>query len=298
MAIQTLLVTSLPSVQHAEKLPLYSYPISSMNVVSYHEEPSPQILHRPQRVNQSNYSTMKRCVDDRRRGGEAMIIAIKLTLTHANPGCSSVDMLSFLSHEDMKSTTRERNDVETPPGGHLKNRELKYLGRLPTQTEPSPWHDMKVMMVRFTLDPKLQGDPVTFDIKKDLTAWFEGFGSSHNIVAHEETNMIYDVGTGRNTLCAGGLFMIDVSNPAKSTSPGCVNNEDGYVHGDTVDVTDMSQVRPDLHNPIPWRAAYMHQGWLADEKMEYLPLDDELMKPTAPTAANQGTPHHLRRRPQ
>ncbi|EEH45133.2 uncharacterized protein PADG_01283 [Paracoccidioides brasiliensis Pb18] len=212
--------------------------------------------------------------------------------------------------------------VETPPGGHLKNRELKYLGRLPTQTEPSPWHDMKVMMVRFTLDPKLQGDPVTFDIKKDLTAWFEGFGSSHNIVAHEETNMIYAVGTGRNTLCAGGLFMIDVSNPAKSTFPGCVN-EDGYVHGarcviykghthkqyrnleicfnfneDTVDVTDMSQVRPDLHNPIPWRAAYMHQGWLADEKMEYLPLDDQLMKPTAPTAANQGTPHHLRRRPQ
>lgn len=41
--------------------------------------------------------------------------------------------------------------------------------------------------------------------------------------------MIYAVGTGRNTPCKGGLFMLDVSNPAKPVSPGCVN-QDGYVH--------------------------------------------------------------------
>lgn len=41
--------------------------------------------------------------------------------------------------------------------------------------------------------------------------------------------MIYAVGTGRNLTCAGGLWMVDVSDPAKPFSPGCAN-EDGYVH--------------------------------------------------------------------
>lgn len=70
--------------------------------------------------------------------------------------------------------------------------------------------------------------PRTFALT-DLTAWYSGFGSSHNIVAHEETNMIYAVGTARNLSCAGGLWMVDVSDPANPTSPGCVN-QDGYVH--------------------------------------------------------------------
>lgn len=41
--------------------------------------------------------------------------------------------------------------------------------------------------------------------------------------------MIYAVGTARNLSCAGGLWMVDVSDPANPTSPGCAN-EDGYVH--------------------------------------------------------------------
>lgn len=41
--------------------------------------------------------------------------------------------------------------------------------------------------------------------------------------------MIYAVGTARSTSCKGGLFMVDVSDPAKPTSPGCAS-EDGYVH--------------------------------------------------------------------
>lgn len=41
--------------------------------------------------------------------------------------------------------------------------------------------------------------------------------------------MIYAVGTTRSHSCAGGLWMVDVSNPAKPISPGCVN-QDGYVH--------------------------------------------------------------------
>lgn len=41
--------------------------------------------------------------------------------------------------------------------------------------------------------------------------------------------MIYAVGTSRNLPCQGGLFMVDVSNPANPVSPGCVS-QDGYVH--------------------------------------------------------------------
>lgn len=41
--------------------------------------------------------------------------------------------------------------------------------------------------------------------------------------------MIYAVGTTRSLSCAGGLWMVDVSNPAKPKSPGCVS-QDGYVH--------------------------------------------------------------------
>jgi hypothetical protein len=75
--------------------------------------------------------------------------------------------------------------------------------------------------------------PIIFSPEKDLTAWYQGFGSSHNIVAHEETNTIYAVGTQRNLTCAGGLWIVDVSDPANPTSPGCVN-EDGYVHDGTI----------------------------------------------------------------
>lgn len=41
--------------------------------------------------------------------------------------------------------------------------------------------------------------------------------------------MVYAVGTSRSSSCKGGLFMLDVSNPANPTSPGCVS-QDGYVH--------------------------------------------------------------------
>lgn len=41
--------------------------------------------------------------------------------------------------------------------------------------------------------------------------------------------MIYAVGTARDSACKGGLFMVDVSDPANPTSPGCVH-EDGYTH--------------------------------------------------------------------
>lgn len=165
-------------------------------------------------------------------------------------------------------------------------------------------HGLQVFDMRKLLKAKpfRFSPPVTFDIYKDLTAWYRGFGSSHNIVAHEETDMIYAVGTGRRTACAGGLFMVDVSNPANPTSPGCAN-QDGYVHDaqcviykgpdsqyngkeicfnyneDTLTIMDVTnKAAPTIISRTPYTgSSYTHQGWLADmNNMDFLLLDDEL----------------------
>ncbi|KAK2741563.1 hypothetical protein FQN57_005546 [Myotisia sp. PD_48] len=249
-------------------------------------------------------------------------------------GCDNVDMHGFLSHEEMGSKTREGNDVwgwtsrdgrefgaiaQTDGTAFVevkKNGKLEYLGRLATQTVPSIWRDLKVIDGYVYIGSEAPGHglqvfdmrkllnlrkPKEFSIKEDLTAWFDGFGSSHNIVAHEATNMIYAVGTARNSTCKGGLFMVDVKDPAKPTSPGCAS-EDGYVHDaqcviytgpdkeyrgreicfnyneDTLTIVDVTRKsKPTIISKTPYvGAAYTHQGWLVDQKMHYLLLDDEL----------------------
>ncbi|KAK0650028.1 hypothetical protein B0T16DRAFT_509074 [Cercophora newfieldiana] len=178
--------------------------------------------------------------------------------------CNKVDLVAFLRHQDMGSSTRKGNDVWgwTSSTGRefgavgqtdgtafveiLSDGSLVYLGRLPTQTSSSSWRDMKVIgdyvyigseasnhgLQVFDLKKLLTitpGSPKTFSISSDLTARYSGFGNSHNIVAHAEKNMIYAVGTGTSAGCRGGLFMLDVSNPASPTKVGCLS-AGGYVH--------------------------------------------------------------------
>ncbi|KAL4940170.1 hypothetical protein BDV06DRAFT_230521 [Aspergillus oleicola] len=251
--------------------------------------------------------------------------------------CENVDLLAFISHQGLGSVTREGNDVWgwTSAEGRefgvvgqtdgvafveiLEDGSLEYIGRLGSQTESSVWRDIKVIGDHAYIGSEAQGhglqifdlnklttansaDPTIFSTTEDLTAWYDGFGSSHNIVAHEETNMIYAVGTARNLSCAGGLWMVDVSDPANPVSPGCAS-EDGYVHDaqcviykgpdeayigqeicfnyneDTLTIADVT----DKSNPIqisktPYvGASYTHQGWLvSEEDHSYLLLDDEL----------------------
>lgn len=143
--------------------------------------------------------------------------------------------------------------------------------------------------------------PKVFSITKDLTAIYKGFGSSHNIVAHEETKMIYAVGTATSAGCKGGLFMVNVTNPASPVKAGCLSSG-GYVHDaqcviykgpdsrytgkeicfnfneDTLDIVDVtSKTNPKtLSSKTYTGASYTHQGWLVDSSMKYLLLDDEL----------------------
>jgi choice-of-anchor B domain-containing protein len=206
---------------------------------------------------------------------------------------------------------------------------LKYLGRLPTQTVPSIWRDMKVIDGYAYIGSEAAGhglqifnmrkllsikSPKVFDIATDLTAHFTGFGNSHNIVANEKTKFIYAVGT---SFCGkGGLFFVDVSNPAKPKDAGCAS-EDGYVHDaqciiytgphkayrgkeicfgyneDSLTIYDVTnKAAPAVISRTTYTGArYTHQGWLANNEMTHLLMDDELdeIRGTAPNGTEKTT---------
>ena len=183
----------------------------------------------------------------------------------------------------------------------------------------APGHGMQVFDLKKLLKVKPKRystfKPKTFSIKTDQTVFYNEFGSSHNIVANEETNMIYAVGAARNGLCKGGMWMVDVSKPSKPRFVGCVS-QDGYVHDaqcliyrgedvsfqgheicynyneDTLTIVDVT----DKQNPVqlsrtPYQGnEYTHQGWIADSGFKMLLLDDELDELAAvPPASNQRT---------
>lgn len=268
--------------------------------------------------------------------------------------CNKVDLISFLRHQDMGSSTRKGNDIWgwTSSTGRefgavgqtdgtafveiLSDGSLVYLGRLPTQTTSSNWRDMKVIgdyvyigaessnhgLQVFDMKKLLSikaGTPKVFSTSSDLTAIYKGFGNSHNIVAHAEKNMIYAVGTGSTAGCKGGLFMVNVTNPASPTKAGCLS-AGGYVHDaqcviyrgpdtryqgreicfnyneDTLDIVDVtSKSSPVTLSSTGYTgASYTHQGWLADDEMRFLLLDDELDEQNKKgVASNQRTTTYI-----
>ncbi|KAG6106314.1 hypothetical protein E4U31_000880 [Claviceps sp. LM219 group G6] len=183
-------------------------------------------------------------------------------------GCKNVNLKGSMSHGDMGSETREGNDIwgwtsadgrEFALVGHTdgtgfvelinSGSELKYRGRLPTQTENEIWRDIKVIghhayisseakghgMQVFDLHKLLEinGDaqPRVFDINSDLTAHFADVGSAHNVIANPDTNTIFLSG-GDEAKCDNlekGLMIINVKDPAHPVLDGCFG-EGGYVH--------------------------------------------------------------------
>ncbi|KAI9824728.1 MAG: hypothetical protein M1832_001554 [Thelocarpon impressellum] len=250
-------------------------------------------------------------------------------------GCENVDLHGFISHGDMGSITKEGNDVWgwTSPDGRefgavgatdgtsfvevKSDGSLVFLARLPTQTTSAIWRDIKVIDGYAYISSEAPGhglqvfdlrklltikEPVTLDIKKDLTFWWNKFGSAHNVIANEEEKMIYVCGTSRSSACKGGLYMLDVSNPNAITTPGCAS-EDGYTHDaqcvtykgpdtqylgkqicfayneETLTIWDVTnKSAPKIISRTAYvGASYTHQGWLTDmNDMAYLLLDDEL----------------------
>ncbi|CAK5279130.1 unnamed protein product [Mycena citricolor] len=232
------------------------------------------------------------------------------------------------AHTDVQgATTREFGLVGQMDGTAfvevLSDGQIAYLGRLATQTTSEIWRDIKVIGhhayigsealghgiqvfdLHKLLDKSLLASPKVFSIETDLTALYDGLplGSSHNVVSHEDKNLIIAVGAlPRTDICGAGLIFIDVSDPSKPTGVGCAG-DDGYVH----DAQCLTYIGPDaryngsdicyafnedtftiydITNPADtvtlsvtyyYGVAYSHQGWVIDEKNQtHLLLNDEL----------------------
>ena len=249
--------------------------------------------------------------------------------------CDGIDMLSRLSIADLGLTFGNDSWGWTDPatgrdyalmGGSegvaivdiSRPRNPDVVGFLPTATTAGGdfWRDIKVysnhmyvgsentghgiQVFDLTQVRGVTGDPVTFT----PTNVYTGVGSSHNININEDTGFAYVVGSGT---CAGGLHMMDLSDPASPSFAGCFS-EHGYIHdtqcvvyqgpdadhrgseicfnsnaataaqGDTdavsiVDVNDKSNpvalARETYANP-----GHSHQGWLTADQRFFLHGDE------------------------
>lgn len=132
---------------------------------------------------------------------------------------------------------------------------LDYIGRLPQQSTPIIWreiktykhyaiigseavaHGIQVFDLRKLLEVRPWWNPLskatkTFDIKKDLTSWINDLpvGRSHNVVIAEDSDHVLAVGAQpRNDTCASGLIFYDMKDPSNPKRTGCASG-DGYVH--------------------------------------------------------------------
>ena len=118
------------------------------------------------------------------------------------------------------------------------------IGILPTRTEGAfIWRDIKVyedhafvvsedpghgvQVMDLTAVRDVTADYTIFD----ETAYYDGVGSAHNIAINADTGYAYVIGAEGNTQdgCAGGLHMLDVSDPTSPTFVGCYADH-GYIH--------------------------------------------------------------------
>ncbi|MEO0506315.1 MAG: choice-of-anchor B family protein [Bacteroidota bacterium] len=187
-----------------------------------------------------------------------------------------------------------------------------YLGKLPTQTNPSVWRDIKVFgdfayIVAEAQDHGMQ----VFDLKRlrnvqsppvvfDADTRYANIGNAHNVVINETEGFVYPVGTARNDAFNGGVHFVDIQNPANPLASGGYAT-DGYTHDaqvitysgpDTdytgreifvgsnenqiviVDITDKSNPTQIESLTYP-NIGYTHQGWFTEDHRFFL-LGDEL----------------------
>ncbi|KAK3708293.1 hypothetical protein LTR37_011558 [Vermiconidia calcicola] len=182
--------------------------------------------------------------------------------------CKNMDLYDFKSHADLGSSEGEGSSSWgwTSADGRqfgaigqadgtafveidYKTGNLAYLGRLPQQSVPSIWREIRVyndiciigseaeghgvqlfdMKKLLDLDPS---SPVTFSTETDVLGVFRGLpiGRTHNIVVNWDLGYAVAVGAQpRNSTCLSGLIYIDLSDPSNPTSPGCAS-DDGYTH--------------------------------------------------------------------
>ena len=119
----------------------------------------------------------------------------------------------------------------------------KYLGKLPTHTEPKVWRDVKVYKDHaFIVSEAANHGMQVFDLTRLRTvtapeqfsadAHLNVFRSAHNIVINETSGYAYIVGTSGTVdgvTFHGGVLMVDIRNPKNPTPAGSFR-PNLYVH--------------------------------------------------------------------
>lgn len=189
---------------------------------------------------------------------------------------------------------------------------LVYLGKLPTQTNSSPWRDIKVYQDHAFIGSEANGHGMqVFDLTRlrnvsnppeifTTDAVYSEFGNSHNIVINEDTGYAYPVGTARNDAFNGGVHFVDISDPKAPVAAGGYGGS-GYTHDAQVvsyngpdadyagseifiganeafvvlvDITD--KANPILISQLQYPSiGYTHQGWFTEDQRFFI-LGDEL----------------------
>lgn len=247
--------------------------------------------------------------------------------------CEKIDLQSFLPKADMGGSAANLNDIwgwtDPMTGAEIAIVGLEdgtsfvditdpvnpvYLGKLDAHDDGfDSWRDMKVYDDHAFIVADGGGNSThglqVFDLGqlRDVvnppvafaeTAHLGSFGNAHNIAINEDTGFAYVVGSNQ---CSGGLFMVDVSNPANPANAGCFSS-DGYTHDtqcvvyagpdsrytgkeicfgyneDTITIVDVtSKTNPVQISRTPYSGAqYTHQGWLLDENQAIAIMNDEL----------------------
>jgi choice-of-anchor B domain-containing protein len=183
-----------------------------------------------------------------------------------------------------------------------------YLGNLPTHTSPNLWRDIKtfgdyafivseanyhgMQVFDLTQLADVQDPPVEFE----ESAYYDGFGKSHNVIINTETGFAYGVGT---STFSGGLHIVDINDPLNPVLAGSFS-EAGYTHdaqsimyngpdtdytgkevvfafnGGTVAIVNCADKSDcQLISTIqPNQVGYIHQGWVTEDQRILL-MDDE-----------------------
>ncbi|AXG69312.1 LVIVD repeat protein [Kordia sp. SMS9] len=191
-----------------------------------------------------------------------------------------------------------------------------YLGNVPAQTEVSNWRDIKVYNNHAFIVSEAPGHGMqVFDLTRlrnvanppetfTTDAWYNGFGSAHNIVINEESGFAYAVGamTLDDNMFSfdGGPHFINIQNPTNPVAAGGYPN-DAYSHDAqviTYNGPDTEHVGKEIligsntnevviiditnkNNPIQLSTidysdiGYTHQGWYTEDQ-RYFIVGDEL----------------------
>ena len=118
------------------------------------------------------------------------------------------------------------------------------LANVPTASVPSLWRDIKVVGdAAYIVSEAGEHGMQIVDLSQvpsmepmsplGTLAWYNGFGSAHNVVANAETGFVYGVGTSTFN---GGLHIVDVADPGNPTLAG--SWDEAYVHDAQVVVYD------------------------------------------------------------